>query len=39
MKYLGDNGLYGYTYITDRHEQINKWLCETYPFVKHRYGM
>ncbi|XP_065885779.1 uncharacterized protein [Dysidea avara] len=39
MQYLGDNGLQVDTLITDRHKQINKWLRETYPSVKHRYDV
>jgi len=39
MKYLGDNGLQVDTLITDRHKQINKWLHETYPSVKHHYDV
>ena len=39
IKYLGDNGFQVDTLITDCHKQINKWLCETCPSVKHRYDV
>ena len=39
MRYLGENGLQVDTLITDRHKQINKWLREAYPSVKHCYDV
>ena len=39
MNYLGENSVQVDTLITDCHKQINKWLRETYPSVKHRYDV
>ena len=35
LQYLHENGMAVEILVTDRHRQINKWLRETYPEIKH----
>ena len=35
MDFLKDNKLTVDVLVTDRHKQINKWLCEKHPDIKH----
>ena len=37
MEFLKGEGLQISVLVTDRHKQINKWIRETHPDVKHYY--
>ena len=39
MEFLGQKQLTVDVLVTDRHRQINKWLRETHPEVKHYYDV
>ena len=39
MNFLRESMLEVDVLVTDRHKQINKWLQETYPKVKHYYDI
>ena len=39
MEFLGQYGLHVDVLVTDRHKQINKWLRETHPSVKHYFDI
>ncbi len=39
LKFLKDNGLGVKVLVTDRHTQINKWLRESHPEIKHYFDV
>ena len=39
MKFLNQQNVPVEVIVTDRHRQINKWIRETYPEVKHYYDV
>lgn len=39
IDFLTEKGLEISVLVTDRHKQINKWIRETYPQIKHYYDI
>ena len=39
LEFLAERGLTVGTLVTDRHKQINKWIREDYPDIKHYYDV
>lgn len=39
LRHLQENGLTTKVLVTDRHQQINKWIRENYPCIKHYYDI
>ena len=39
VEFLKEEGLRVGVLVTDRHKQINKWICEIHPEVKHYYDI
>ena len=39
LRHLQENGLTTKVLVTDRYQQINKWIRENYPCIKHYYDI
>ena len=39
LNFLKEQGLTVEVLVTDRHKQINKWLCESHPEITHYYDV
>ena len=39
LDFLGKESLTVDVLVTDRHRQINKWICETHPHLKHYFDV